>query len=560
MRWLQAAIALTCVSAVAIGGCRPGRSHGDGDGDGDGDIEEIPCDELVDGDGDTIADQHEGGDSADFDLDGVPNSQDDDSDGDGLLDSVEAGDTDLCTVPRDGDADSWADSLDLDADNDGLSDQQETTETGTSATNPDSDGDGFTDLAERAAGTDPNDARSQIPPDDFFVVLPYGGPEQVRQLQFNTDIEIADVFLLVDTTGSMTDTINDVASSLGTVIVPGIRDTIPNTWIGVGRFEDFPVGGYGSTGTHWTGTVPGLPADDVPFLLHSIVRDPAVQMAEITQAVEYLRTTGIGGDEPESHVEAMYQTATGEGIAPWVPPQHCEAGPDFGVPVGYPCFRPGALPIVVIISDSWFHNGPGGTLSYDATYVPGAHTFDAAAAALNAIGARVIGAASAPMSADTTGNMCAIASATGTVDEAGNCLVFETMGPVSVEVVDAIGDLAHSTPQDVSTAREDVVDAAEYLAAGEPEVDATGFIKAVTPVEAAPPDGLLGGMNETTFLGVIPGTDVVFEVHFVNDFVPPRASSRIYQATIVVIGNGVARLDERHVYIVVPPEGQEILI
>ncbi len=57
-----------------------------------------------------------------------------------------------------------------------------------------------------------------------------------------------------------------------------------------------------------------------------------------------------------------------------------------------------------------------------------------------------------------------------------------------------------------------------------------------------------------------PGTIVEFEVVFQNDFIPPRETSRIYEALIIVVGNGVAHLDERHVYIIVPPEGEVILI
>lgn len=556
MRLIKGVVAVVFLSALAVAACRP-QHEGTTYGDGDADADAIPCELLVDTDGDTIADQHEGGEDADFDLDGTPNSLDDDSDGDGLSDAVEAGDADICTVPPDHDADDWSDYLDRDADNDGLSDQDETGTYGTSPVNPDSDGDGYTDLAEVAAGTDPNDSSARIPDDDFFVVLPYGGPEARDVLRFDTNIEVADVFFLVDTTGSMGGTIDNVATSLRDVIVPGIRDTIDNAWIGVGRFEDFPVGGYGSYGTH-SGTVPGLPADDIPFWLHSVVRDPMTEFDMIQQAVEYLRSIGIGGDGSESHVEGLYQTATGEGISPWVPAQRCEVAPDFGTPRGYPCFRPGALPIVVLISDAEMHNGPS---SYDAySGVAGAHTVDQAVVALNEIGARVIGVAANAWGANAVEHMRYVARGTGTVDGSGQPLVYETTGEVSYEVVNAISQLAGSTPQDVSTTTQDLPDWPEYLAAGEPEIDATGFIQSIRPVRTIPDGGLLGNMTETTFEQVVPGTAVEFEVVFFNDFVGPRETSRIYEALIIVVGNGVAHLDARHVYIVVPPEGQEVLI
>jgi len=550
-------LALAVLVAVT---CRPSsRSHADGDGDSDGDADhEVPCDRLIDSDGDTIADLHEG--SGDFDLDGTPNYLDDDSDGDGVPDIDEAGDADMCTHPPDHDGDGYHDALDRDSDNDGLSDGEERDLYGTDPTNPDTDGDTFTDLAEVAAGTDPNDSWVGIPPDDFFVVLPYGGPEVDDTLQFSTDIEVADVFFLVDTTGSMGDTINDVATSLTSVIVPGIRESISNAWIGVARFEDFPIGSYGGTSSHYGATQPGLPSDDVPFFLHTVVRDPTTELDEIQQAVEYLRQIGSGGDGSESHTEALYQTATGEGFPGYVDPQHCEMSPDDETPPqGYPCFRPGALPIVVLITDASMHNGPAGYDAYASDVPGGGHTVDQAVEALNAIGARVIGVGSQAWG-DAISHLQYVASATGTVDPSDQPLVYECDAAVTADVVDAIAELAGNTPQDVSTTTQDLPDRQEYLDRDEPEVDARGFIKAIRPVQAIPEEGLLHGMDETTFRGVIPGTTVEFQVVFQNDFVPPRETSRIYEALIIVVGNGVAHLDERHVYIIVPPEGEEILI
>jgi hypothetical protein len=80
---------------------------------------------LTDGDGDTIADQHEGEGLVDTNLDGTPDSADDDSDGDGLPDAVEAGDADLATPPVDTDLDGTPDFQDTDADNDGFDDADE---------------------------------------------------------------------------------------------------------------------------------------------------------------------------------------------------------------------------------------------------------------------------------------------------------------------------------------------------------------------------------------------------------------------------------------------------
>jgi hypothetical protein len=174
----------------------------------------------------------------------------------------------------------------------------------------------------------------------------------------------------------------------------------------------------------------------------------------------------------------------------------------------------------------------------------------------------VIGVASAAWDPGAADQMRYVASATGTVDATGQPLVYVTGAEVTADVVDGIADLAGGTPQDVSTMTEDLPDRAEYLERGEAEVDARQFIESIIPVRAIPEEGMLGGIDEAagTFRGVIPGTAVEFQIVFQNDFLTPRETSRIYEALIVVMGNGVARLDVRRVYIVVPPEGDEVLI
>jgi len=124
-------------------------------------------------------------------------------------------------------------------------------------------------------------------------------------------------------------------------------------------------------------------------------------------------------------------------------------------------------------------------------------------------------------------------------------------------VVDAVGTLVGGTPQDVSTRTENVM--------GNPDnIDATLFMKSITPVEGYSSTGTPGegyaSKDDTTFYRVIPGTLVDFAVRFYNDIRMPQMTAEIFRAKIVVVGNGVADLDERNVYIVVPPEGFEIII
>lgn len=545
--------------AALVAGCTTGGSTPPGSRDGgpegpDADVLS-GCDRSQDADGDGVADLAEG--TNDADGDGTPNHLETDADGDGISDTEEHMGQHPCTRP-DHDGDGVPNWLDTDSDNDGLSDAEER---GTFSTNPyerDTDGDMVTDLGEaRGTMTDPTDPRSTIPPDDFFVVLPYGGPHEMRTLRFGTTIQQADVYFLIDTTGSMGMPIENVRSSLSR-IAGELSMRIRDVQMGVGHFEDFPNGAgifdfsaYGSAG-------------DVVYENRQDITD---DLALVQAALNGLEL-GSGGDGPESQVEALYQTATGEGgswtFASGAPPfslerRRCPLVPDeIGARRGYPCFRPGSLPIVVLVSDVDFHNGPMNEWAYMGI-TPAPHSFAQAANALNAIGARVIGVS---VDGGGLGHQQELARQTGTVDRRGAPLVYTASGgEVSDAIIEGIGELVGGTPQDVTTTTENWPDNLDG-------VDARGFIKAIVPVEGYSADGIPGPnpgvsyerRDESTFYGVVPGTQVEFRVDFHNDFVMPYPTAVIFRAVIVVVGNGVARLDERQVYIVVPPEGATILI
>ncbi len=528
-----------------------------------------------DTDRDGIADSVES--SEDVDLDGAPNYRDADADEDGIPDAEEHGSDDPCAVV-DTDGDGTPDFLDVDSDGDGLSDAEER-RIGSDPREVDSDGDGVTDLGEYAAGTDPGDPSDTIPEEDFFVVLPYEGDPEVRPLRFGTDIEVADVFFLVDMTGSMRGERENLVRGLVDTIVPGIRAEVDDAWFGVGGFDDYPVGGYGG-------------GSDLPFYLLLQMSPPEEDLGawslpasasmcpsdplrrdigeiagmpngrpDILDAVEGLPCHG-GSDGPESYVPALWATATGMGLS-WpsgsIPDQRCTPRLDMpGVGRGYPCFRQGALPIVLLFGDNSFHNGPGGEDPYSMFSAP---TYAAAVTALRDIGARVIGvwSGSGFFGVDGREHFVAIARDTGAVRADGTPLVFDIDSDgsgLSSAIVDAVSSLVSDVPQDVSTRLENVP--------GNPDTfDATRFIQSVVPVEGFTADGTPGGYERkdtTTFYQVIPGTRVEFRVTFQNLVREPRETAEVFRARIVVVGNGVADLDARNVYIIVPPEGGIVFI
>ena len=564
--WLLVVALATGCSAETRG--RPG----DGGVRSDGMV--YGCDNRTDTDGDGIADAVEGTSGAS-----------DDRDGDGIPDAEEARSGNPC-APADSDGDGTPDFLDTDSDNDGLTDGRERDE-GTDPTRTDTDGDGVTDLGEvEGSHTDPTDPASTIPEGDFFVVLPYNGDRAERRLRFGTDIKIADVFLLVDMTGSMGAERRNLIDGLLGVIIPGIQAEIPDVQFGVGGFDDYPYGGFGADCTvlDIIGTGNG-PRCDTPFYLLRGIAPPEEDVGgwsltasasvcpidttvrnighiegsangrpDILEAVEGL-PCHYGADASESYGPALWATATGMGLT-WptgsVPGRTCPTIPDETTPrVGYPCFRPGALPIVLIFGDNTFHNGPGGASPYSFP----APTFDEVVAALNGIGARVVGV----NSGGARPNFEEVARQTGAVRADMTPLVFDISGDGSgldTTVVSAVAELVGGTPQDVTTRTENVP--------GNPDdFDATRFIKSIVPFEGYTPGGAPGGYGSkdmTTFYAVIPGTTVEFTIDFWNDVRPPADVAQIFKATIIVVGNGVTDLDSRNVYIIVPPEGGTILI
>jgi hypothetical protein len=551
---------------LAVCGCEVGSRPTDGGEDAGSIIIVGDCEASGDDDGDGIYDNFEG--DGDFEGDGIPNAADTDSDGDGYSDAEEHGIEAGCAA-RDLDRDTNPDFLDLDADGDGLSDEEERTRYFTDPTDEDSDDDGFTDLAEVATGHNPNDATDRIPEDTYYVVLPFEGDAVERDLVFGTTLRKADVFFMMDGTGSMAGERNRLVSSLATIVAQ-LTTTISDVGVGFGGFAGFG----GEAGGDCT-SIGGImscadgPEGDEPFRLDQVITTDLATM----QAGAMRLHADYGGANWASSNEALYLAATGEGFTPWLGPQNCTSVPDeVGRRYGYPCFRPGALPIMVVLTDTSSKNGPmtSGSGVYDPSdftmSARGPHTYAESLGALRNIGARVIGV----ISGDEIGSPSSYAqfrqwaTDTGTVDSGGAPIQFSISSDGSgldSSIVDAIRTLAEETPQDVSAAVRDGEDTPPEVG----PVDAGLFIKAITP------QSFFDGANSTPcpdatrcddvrFYQVTPGGRVTFRIRFLNDFQMPRSHAQVFLAEILVLGNGVAELDSRPVVIVVPSGSVPILI
>ena len=419
---------------------------------------------------------------------------------------------------------------------------------GTSPTNADTDGDGVSDLVEVASHTNPLDnSDSPRTHGNFVFVEPYMMPPSPPRdtLDFATNIRSADVYFLIDTTGSMGSSISSVQSSLSTPssgIIDQIRSMIPDTNFGVGNFEDYGDG-------H----------------LYQNNQDVTSSAAAAQAGVNSL-VLGYGGDTPEGDVPALYAVASGgavsiSGGAPNIPARTgCPAGT-----FGYPCFRTSAVPIIVLVTDAPFHNGSpslagrappvgdcaGGTCSYG-----GYLDYNTMLPALTSHHVRVIGVAVTTYGTWPVEDEQALARDTGALDTAGAPLVSQTPGgAVSSAVVDAVRTLSMATHFSISTAfQDDPADAVDTRTAFVDYIEANtagDTMRGCAPRAATDTDG---DGHLDTFPNVTSGQRVCFDIVVKqNDTVMPTAVPQLFDATLEVIGDGFTVLDSRTVYFLVPP-------
>jgi hypothetical protein len=214
---------------------------------------------------------------------------------------------------------------------------------------PDSDGDGVPDVADDCVGPGVVGPPCSGSDTVFFHELPYGGTAEIDPLDISVQVRTADIYFLMDTTGSMGGEISRLKADLtaGTFIpgcaggiIGAIRCTIPDAWFGVGQHDDYPVSPYGSAGS----------GDRVLTHRQDITASvSAAQTAVNALALHY------GMDGPESQSQALWALATGGGLGPYLSAKTCS-----GTNWGYPCFRAGTIPVVVLFTDAPFHNGPYG--------------------------------------------------------------------------------------------------------------------------------------------------------------------------------------------------------
>jgi hypothetical protein len=401
-------------------------------------------------------------------------------------------------------------------------------------------------------------------PDATFIIPFHEKPTPDRAwVPIALGLKRVDLTIVMDTTGSMQPSIENLKSNLSSHLLPALQLAVPSIGIALVDQKDFPLNPYGGNG------------DYAVRIVQTVTTDVAVAQT----AVGYYMADG-GGDEPEAQISAMWHALTG-GALRWkvgeIPQRPVVPGRSGGVD-----FRAGSLPVIIEITDADWHDVALSPYD-DRILLP--PSMDDLVAAFLASGAKFIdvtnGASGAPEAQANTlsdrtasnvapaafGDRCGGGCCTG-IDGApraatapdGRCrlnFLHADGSGVSDSIVQAVRALTVGYVIDVTA----VASNASTNAGG---VDATKFIRALRAVEegdaeqgcaahgAIDADG--DGVNET-FQSVLLGTRVCFEVlPLQNDVLPATDAPQLFDAWIDVVGTpGSVELDRRLVRFEVPP-------
>ncbi|HRK31238.1 MAG TPA: SdrD B-like domain-containing protein, partial [Tepidisphaeraceae bacterium] len=279
---------------------------------------------------------------------------------------------------------------------------------------------------------------------------------------------LVDVFLLFDDTGSFTAN-SPIVRAAFPQIISSLQAALPgiDLGFGVGRFEE-----YANFGAEF--------ATGRPFILNQpIVSSSTPGFASAIQAALDRTAPGYGGDQPETDIEALFQAVTGRGfdgnnngtttdsgaagsIASQLTPGGSGDVPAFssfapgaGVlppsgSVGGAGFRAGALPIILLATDTGFAYQPRGEtsisglngitlplsaltqLSRPTTPLGSGAGIQETVTALNALGALVIGlGTNAGASLDPRQMLESLAKLTGSTNRSLTTIPNGTVDPIA---------------------------------------------------------------------------------------------------------------------------------
>ncbi|MEZ4286585.1 MAG: hypothetical protein R3A47_00180 [Polyangiales bacterium] len=252
----------------------------------------------------------------------------------------------------------------------------------------DTDLDGVPDDADDCEGSpewrscDNNQRNEGIYVTGYYDVRGDGSTEVEHDISNNTTPKKADVYFVLDGTITILEEIATLALDFfyGNYVNPlncpdydptqsysgilgVIRCQFADTWVGLGRFREYGDGQEDAQQRSW------------PYV-HILDMHPANTDADEDLIETALMTNHVWSNysDPDAMTQALYSIASGKGLGWYLPNRSgCPAGR-----VGYPCFRPDAVKIIVVATDSPVYNGPLGTHLYgtllnnygDSTAIP----------------------------------------------------------------------------------------------------------------------------------------------------------------------------------------------
>lgn len=383
------------------------------------------------------------------------------------------------------------------------------------------------------------DAATDVPSQELCIDLDPDAGVITVDLETQPRLSVADVFFVIDRTGSMTDEIDNIKANLSATIVPAIARTIDDVEFGVATYSDFAIGDYGS------------PEDTVYSLVSPIDRS----IANVQGAVNSIRV-GLGGDNPEALSEALFQTSTGDGYAPWISSRSPCPAPGR---LGYGCFRPNAQLIFIVVTDAPTHNGPRGRNAYASTLftappecppaLPSCaaarppHTYDEMITAVRSVRARILGISSGVAPFSGREDLVTMARDTDAVTSNGQPLVFD-IGPDGREL-----DTRVVTAVDTFT-RQVRFNASARVLDLDSTHPATTLVRAIRPARAVP-SSQIERLDSTTFYGVIPGTRLTFSIDL-QASIPRGPVAQRFPARVQFLADGRPNLGFKDITIVIP--------
>ncbi len=224
---------------------------------------------------------------------------------------------------------------------------------------PDVDGDGVPDVADDCPGTPDWISCDDDPSNDgvYATVFydPSGAPEVVRNVVARTvaDIPAIDVYLLIDATTTMSEEIVVLQAEILNII-DEVRSVYGDARFGIGIYRQYAVPPYAAQHSQ------------SPY--HHVL-DLTDDDALIEAALSTLNIVG-NTTSPTAATQALYSAASGLGLADMVP-NRGECPDAENANLGYPCFRPDVLHVVMNITDSEVYNGPRAFGDEYAAFAPG---------------------------------------------------------------------------------------------------------------------------------------------------------------------------------------------